>query len=206
MAEVWRGWYECGQITEDEYNQYIESCKHPRQVYSVEDMPQELIDAIAKAEMPAEYNHLNDLLEDSEENKNDRMVQKHIDFFGLPVCVEIIRGGVKYSETYDGKPWQRTMKCDYGYFDGITGADGEYLDCYVGPDYKLPESKVYIVKQMRPDGSEFDEDKIIIGCMTDQQAKDLYMEHCHSEKCFGGIKEYTIDQFRELLSKHGHVD
>ena len=166
----------------------------------VEDFTPEDIEAIRNTKMDPKYDYLNSLLEDSEENKDDRMVQKHIDFFGMPICIEIIRGGVKYSKTFKGEPWQRTLKCDYGYFDGVTGADGEYLDCYVGPDYEMPESKVYVIRQMRPDGSEFDEDKIIIGCMEEIDAKNLYMEHCHSEKCFGGIKEYTIDQFRNILN------
>ena len=145
---------------------------------------------------------LKKISESSEEEKNDRMVQKHIDFFGMPVCVEIIKGGVKYSKSFNGEPWQRTLKCDYGYFEDVNGADGDFLDCYIGPDYTMPESKVYIVKQMRPDGSEFDEDKIIIGCLSLQDAKALYMSHCHSEKCFGGIKEFTIDEFRKILDHY----
>ena len=144
----------------------------------------------------------NALTEDSEENKNDRLVQKHIDFFGMPICVEIIKGGVKYSKTFEGVPWQRTLKCDYGYFDGVTGEDDEYLDCYVGPNHTIPEGKVYIIKQMRPNGIDYDEDKIIIGCMSLDEAEKLYMEHCHSEKCFGGIKEYTVDQFRDFLNTY----
>lgn len=144
---------------------------------------------------------LNALNESSEAEKNDRMVQKHIDFFGIPVCVEIIRGGVKYSTTFHGKPWQRIMHCDYGYFDGVNGADGDYLDCYIGQSYENPENKVYIVKQMRPDGSEFDENKIMIGCLSKDEAKDLYMQHAHSPKVFGGIQEITIDQFRKYIDK-----
>lgn len=144
--------------------------------------------------------------ENSEENKDDRLVQKEIDFFGMPICVEIIAGGTKYSTTHDGKPWQRVLNCDYGYFDGVTGADGEYLDVYVGPNFQDPQSKVFVVKQMRPDGSQFDEEKIIVGCMTEEQARDLYLMHCHSEKCYGGIKEYTIDQFKDLLSKYAKTN
>ena len=144
--------------------------------------------------------------ESSEAEVHDRMVQKHIDFFGMPVCVEIIRGGVKYSKTFKGEPWERTLKCDYGYFEGITGADGEFLDCYVGPNFTLPESKVYVIKQMRPDGSQFDEHKLVIGCMSVEEAKALYLEHCHSPKVYGGIKEYTIDEFRKVIEKHKHVD
>ena len=169
-------------------------------------MPADMIEALKNATVDPKYDYLNDLMEDSEENKDDRLVQKHLDFFGMPVCVEIIAGGVKYSTTHDGKPWQRDMKCDYGYFDGITGEDGEYLDCYIGSEYESHDSKVYVIKQMRPDGSAFDEDKIIIGCKSQEEAKNLYMKHCHSEKCFGGIKEYTIDQFKDSLNKYKNVN
>ena len=78
------------------------------------------------------------LTEHSEEHVDDRIVQDHVDFFGMPVCVEIVAGGVKHSTNRDGEPWQKTFKCDYGYFEGITGGDGEFLDCYIGPNVENP--------------------------------------------------------------------
>jgi len=142
---------------------------------------------------------IKNLSEHSEEHKDDRIVQKHFDFFGMPVCVEICAGGTKYSKSYKGVPWQRHMKCDYGYFDGVTSGDGEYLDCYIGNDLDNRKNKVYVIKQMRPDGSEFDESKVMIGFPSEKAAKDMYMLHCHTDKCFGGITEYTIDEFRKTI-------
>jgi hypothetical protein len=141
------------------------------------------------------------ITEHSEEHVDDRMVQKHIDFFGMPVCVEIVAGGVKYSTTRDGEPWQKTLKCDYGYFDGITGGDGEFLDCYIGPNVNEPSCNVYVVNQMSPDGSQFDEHKVMIGFADIKEAKRVYLEHCHTNKCFGGIKQLRIDDFRAILNK-----
>lgn len=139
--------------------------------------------------------------EHSEEHANERMVQKHIDFFGMPVCVEIVKGGVKYSTTRDGEPWQKTLKCDYGYFDGVSGGDGEFLDCYIGPALEEPSCNVFIIKQMSPDGNNFDEHKIMIGFSDMAYAKEVYLQHCHTEKCFGGIKQTSLDEFRKILNK-----
>jgi hypothetical protein len=145
----------------------------------------------------------NAITEHSEEHKNDRIVQKKFDFHGVPVFVEIIKGGMKYSTTYDGKPWQRKMNCDYGYFDGITSGDGEYLDCYIGDDVQNLDNKVYVIKQMRPDGSEFDESKAMIGFPSEDEAKKMYMSHCHTPKCFGGLTEYNIDDFKKTINPDG---
>lgn len=199
--ENWINMYTSGKITEEEFNQFKKSCKTPREVYHISEMPEDMIEAIRNVKTDHLPEYLDELIEHSEEHKDDRIVQQHIDFFGLPVCVEIIKGGVKYSKSYDGKPWQREMKCDYGYFDGVTSGDGEYLDCYICDDYGNPNNKVYVIKQMRPDGSEFDESKVMIGCNSEKMAKDVYLSHCHTSKCFGGITEYTIDEFKETLDK-----
>ena len=199
MHELWKQWLSEGQITQNEYNQYVESCKTPRKVYTIENMPDHVIEAIKNSRMDPKYNYLDKLMEHSDETVNDRIVQKHLDFFGMPVHVEICAGGTKYSKAHDGTPWERHMKCDYGYFDGVTSGDGEYLDCYIGNELDNPKNKVYVIKQMRPDGSEFDESKAMIGFPSEQAAKKMYMTHCHTDKCFGGITEYTIDEFKKTI-------
>ena len=139
------------------------------------------------------------LAEDSAENAHDRIVQKHIDFFGMPVCVEIIAGGVKYSKSFHGEPYERTLKCDYGYFDGFTGSDGDYLDCYIGEQVLEPSCKVFVVKQMRPDGSAFDEHKVFIGFPSQGDAHECFKAHAFTVESDGGITGYTIDEFRKIL-------
>jgi len=51
---------------------------------------------------------------------------------------------------------------DYGYIEGTVGADGDEVDCYLGPD---TQSKVvFVVDQGRlGDSSEFDEHKVFLG-------------------------------------------
>ena len=41
--------------------------------------------------------------------------------------------------------------------------------------------------------------------MNKEEAKDLYLEHCHTPKVYGGIKELTIDEFRKYLDKQSNV-
>lgn len=141
------------------------------------------------------------IIEHSFKHIDDRIVQSRFNFFGLPVCVEIVKGGTKYSTNHAGEPWQRTMECDYGYFEGITAGDGEFLDCYIADDHQNENNSVYVIKQMRPDGIEFDESKVMIGCGSEDEAKNLYLKHCHTQKCFGGITPYSIEEFKNTVCK-----
>lgn len=143
------------------------------------------------------------LKEDCEENIHKRIVQKSIDFYDMKVCIEIVSGGIKYStNSFTGEPWQKTYTCDYGYFDGFTGADGDFVDVYVDTHVDDPTCNIFVIAQLSPDGKKFDENKVMIGCKSADRAKELYLANCHNELCFGGIKEYKIDHFRELLHKN----
>lgn len=185
-----------------------------RKSYKTGQLPADIVEAIKNTKMDPKYNYLDELYPESEwyeeetvnehsvEHLNDRIVQQSIDFFGMPVCVEIVKGGVKHSKSKEGKPWQRKMKCDYGYFEGVTAGDGEFLDCYIWRDYANPNNQVYVIKQMTPDGKEFDESKVMLGCASEQMAKDVYIAHCHTNKCFGDITPYTIEEFRNTIQKN----
>lgn len=110
------------------------------------------------------------------------------------VVVETPRGGVRR-----GDGWQATMAADYGYLVGYEGADGDSLDCYVGPS---PESSmVYVVDQYRLDKPRhYDESKVMLGFNTRNQALDAYMaSHHRSGRVFAAITPMTMDGFRSWL-------
>lgn len=139
------------------------------------------------------------LNESSPDELHDRMVQKRIVVQGIPVSVEIINGGTKHGQTQDGQPWQRDMKCDYGYIEHIVGDDGDFLDCYVGdPDCK--NDAIYVVHQLTPDGSKFDEDKVMLGFNSAVEAKEMFLKHCHKpNKMYGGMCIFDAGTFMEFL-------
>jgi phage-related protein (TIGR01555 family) len=120
-------------------------------------------------------------------------------FHGLPVMVETPAGGNRSGITPDGAAWSINMPADYGFIMNVPGADGDSIDCYVGPS---PESNnVFVVDQTTLDGSKFDEHKVCLGYHTAESAKEDYMSgHHKSGDIFAGITEFTMPLFRRWLA------
>src|SRR5208282_3995907 len=62
---------------------------------------------------------------------------------GLPICIETPRGMRRM-----GSEWSVIMPADYGYIRQTQGADGEQVDCFVGPDRESKDC--WIVDQNDP--------------------------------------------------------
>ncbi len=78
---------------------------------------------------------------------------------GIPLVIENPRGSMREWRAADGTSGANLMKFHYGYFAGVIGADGDELDCYIGP---YPESsRVFVINQQL--GGEFDEHKVMLG-------------------------------------------
>jgi len=102
----------------------------------------------------------------------------------------------------DGKPWSITCMAHYGYVNGTKGADGDAVDVFVGP---VPESlRVYVVNQNAKDGS-FDEHKVLLGFIDQDQACTAYMNSYEKGWTgLGSVAACTIKQFKYWL-KHGDL-
>jgi hypothetical protein len=102
----------------------------------------------------------------------------------------------------DGKAWSITCMAHYGYVNGTKGADGDAVDIYVGP---APESQaVYVVNQNAADGS-FDEHKVMLGFMDEEQARNAYMNsYERGWQGLGSMTACTVTQFKYWL-KHGDL-
>ena len=81
-------------------------------------------------------------------------------FRGLPITIEHRKGDTKSGTDVFGNNWKKTMLHDYGYFDGIMGADGKELDFYMNPD--AIADKIFRVTQLNVLTKEFDEYKIML--------------------------------------------
>lgn len=91
----------------------------------------------------------------------------HIGFQGLDIDVENEAGSIR-----SGHGWSTVMLHHYGEIRGTTGVDGDPLDVYVGPDAHSPLAVV--VHQNKPDTGEYDEDKVMLGFRTVDEALDAY--------------------------------
>lgn len=136
--------------------------------------------------------------------KIDRMIKKgyklqgHTEVQGIPVAIENRKGSVRKGKDKDGHEWRTKMKHPYGYIVGTKGADGEPVDAYVGPDKEAP--KAYVVHQHKPDGTGYDEDKVMLGFKDKTEARKAFLKHYDSDKFLGPISIVTMERLRELVA------
>jgi hypothetical protein len=106
-------------------------------------------------------------------------------FQGLPISIETKKGSVRKGQNHDGTPWQVVMPADYGYIKGTKGADGQHVDCFIGP---LKDAKFAYIFHINNDATgDYDEDKTCLGfksadaCVAMlKQAYDNWDEISHS--------------------------
>lgn len=119
---------------------------------------------------------------------------------GLRVAIEQPQGSIRRGVGPDGKEWASRMAAHYGYFVGTKGADGDGIDCFIGP---FPESKTAFVINQNNKGGGFDEHKVMVGFMDEKHARAAYLNSY--ERGWSGLKSIvplSISQLRWWL-KHG---
>ena len=122
-------------------------------------------------------------------------VQAMLFYHGMPVVVETKQGGIRR-----GLFWKVHMPADYGYIQGVRGADGDELDCYIGSS---PESsKVFVVDQCVIGRlNKFDEHKVMLGYHTIECAVEGYLSGHHKGKeIFMGVREFDMPMFRRWMA------
>lgn len=105
----------------------------------------------------------------------------HFELNGLPITIENQAGTVRKGTDQAGNDWAVQLKAHYGEIRGSIGADGDYVDCFINPDYMPDEQSiddpVFVVNQIDPYTGEFDEVKVMIGYDSLEQAKAAYAEN-----------------------------
>jgi DNA-binding ferritin-like protein len=123
----------------------------------------------------------------------------HFTFQGIKVTIENPKLSVRRGSDPES-PWAVTMPHHYGYIRGTTGADGDHVDCIIGPD---PESeRAWVVSQNKPDTDTFDEHKVMLGFKTENDARNAYddmYEAGFASRVFGSIVERSIDELKAWL-------
>ena len=134
-----------------------------------------------------------------------RKLHKRYAFAGMQISVENAKGTTRRWYDPHGKETGSTrMAYDYGYIRRTEGTDGDHVDVYVGPNKE--SEKVYIVNQMKKPGfTAFDEQKVMLGFNTAQEAKTAYLAHYNSPRFFGSMLSVGLDWFkRKVLDKENH--
>jgi len=118
---------------------------------------------------------------------------------GLPIVIENLAGSYREWTDLDGKTGRTAMQWPYGYFADHLGADGDELDCYVGPQAEAPF--VYVVHQLAtPEYKAFDEDKVFLDFASEQAAKAVFLQHrSDGDRAYGGMSVIPVERFLSKL-------
>ena len=146
---------------------------------------------------------LNDLDFPTKEQKQTGEYQKgHFSIGDLKIAIENPAGSIRSGTDPNGNEWQITMKHHYGFIENTTGADGDEIDVFVKNHLANDPEYAYIIKQLDSNG-QFDEQKVIIGAETEEEAKEIYLSNYEKGwQGFGGIKKISM---ADLLKKIQHT-
>ncbi len=124
------------------------------------------------------------------------------DFQGLPISVENKKGSHRHwYDVGEQKAGVTIMKFPYGYVRGTLGTDGDEVDVYIGND--KTSDKVFVITQNKaPDFVKIDEQKVMLGFNSSEQAKLAYLAHMNKPKALRSIKEITMSEFKAKLVSH----
>jgi len=146
---------------------------------------------------------LNDLDFPTKEQKQTGEYQKgHFSIGDLKIAIENPAGSIRSGTDPNGNEWQITMKHHYGFIENTDGADGDEIDVFVKNHLANDPEYAYIIKQLDSNG-QFDEQKVIIGAETEEEAKEIYLSNYEKGwQGFGGIKKISM---ADLLKKIQHI-
>lgn len=109
---------------------------------------------------------------------------------GLTIKVENPAGS-----TRRGKGWETRMLFDYGYVARSEGVDGDEVDVYLGP---APDTAptVFVIHQRRAgDWAKYDEDKCMVGFLSEDEARAAYLKHYDDPRFLGPITAMPVAEF-----------
>jgi len=120
----------------------------------------------------------------------------------MVIDIENLSGSVREGTDPNGKHWR--IKFDgvhYGELRDSLGADGDKLDIYIRAIPRKAANRAYIVHQNFPrthptKGGQYDEDKVILGVNSADEAKALYLKHYNRKDFFRSITEMPVEAFK----------
>lgn len=125
-------------------------------------------------------------------------IHSKTDYQGLSITIEVPAGGLRTGKGKDGVEWERKVKDNYGYILNTNSPDGEHLDCWLKKSPKK-NAMIYVIHQMTVDGKKYDEDKVMLGYNSKDEAIEAYKYNCvEPSKQFGGVSEFDLDHFKVI--------
>ena len=128
----------------------------------------------------------------------------HVKVHGLDISIENPRGSWRTGGP-EGHKWRSKLPNHYGYIRKTDGADGDHVDCYIGPHLKAPN--VFVVDQHDLGSKTFDEHKCFIGFGSKSQAREAYHQAFsdgRGKDRIGHIETLSVPMFK-LWLEHGNT-
>jgi hypothetical protein len=123
---------------------------------------------------------------------------------GLDISIENAAGTERTWHNPDtGESGGSYLPNAYGYIRGTIGADGDHVDVICGPHMDSAVN-VYLVRQRKaPDFQAYDEDKVLLGFGSDEEARSAYFRQYDDPRYIGDtIYVMPADQFAQLIRVH----
>jgi hypothetical protein len=118
---------------------------------------------------------------------------------GLRIAIEQPRGSTREGTDPNGTRWRCRLAAHYGYFVGTTGADGDGVDVFIGPN--TDADTAYVINQSI--AGRFDEHKVVLGAVDEQHARDLYRaSYARGWRGLDSVVALSIPQLQRWL-RHG---
>lgn len=125
----------------------------------------------------------------------DHALENHVLFQGLLVDIENDVGS-----TRSGPGWSVEMSYPYGYIQSTEGADGDEVDCFVGPN---PDAKnAFVIRAKNPETGLYDEDKVMLGWDTPREAKYAFLENYSDPRFFESMETIPMKQLPLKLEQY----
>lgn len=159
--------------------------------------------AVDRAASDAAMSPDNDLPEPTDAQKEAGNYRKgHVRFQGLDISIENPRGSERKGVGKNGKVWSHTMSDHYGYIKRTSGADGEQVDVYLGPQEH--SDRVFVIDQDDQKGG-FDEHKVMLGYSDRAAAVKAYRSNFDRRWKVGKVTPMSMAEFKRWL-KEGKTD
>lgn len=137
-------------------------------------------------------------------NREEYPFTASVRYRGMVIDIENLDGSVREGTNPNGKSWRTKFNgCHYGELRGSLGTDGDKLDVYIKSNPDDGANKAYIIHQNHPrthptKAGEYDEDKVILGVSSLEDAKELYLQHYDRKDYLRSVTEMPIEKFKRV--------
>jgi hypothetical protein len=137
-----------------------------------------------------------DLTEPSQAQlRSGRYPKRRVQWKGLTLAIENEAGTYRRGRKPDGAEWETLMHFAYGEVLRTEGVDGDPVDVFLGPFMEVAPL-VYVIHQRKVGAwDEYDEDKCMLGFMSEQDAIDAFLSSYDDPRFLGPITPMPVAEF-----------